>query len=102
MYYLVEGQQTLDGFLAHYMASPKCQNELVLSACFIIGLKCQEKSQKFPISCPTTHFCLSCELPGIEAGSTAKLPITLTNKPNTQVKECYLYMYMKSFRSAKW
>ena len=24
-------------------------------------------------------------------------PTTLTNKPNTQVKECYLYMYINHF-----
>ena len=38
------------------------------------------------ICCPTT-LCLSFKLPGIE------LPTSLTNKPNIQVKERYLYVY---------
>ena len=61
-----------------------------------------KKITEFANSCPTPLFCLSCKLPGIKPGSTAELQTTLTNKPNTQVKECYLYMYMKPFRSAKW
>ena len=40
--------------------------------------------------------------PGIKPRSTVELPTTLTNKPNTQVKECHLYMYIKPFRSAEW
>ena len=39
-----------------------------------------------------TLFCLSFKMPGIKPWST-----TLTNKPNTQATECYLYMYMKPF-----
>ena len=31
-----------------------------------------------------------------------QLSTTLTNKPNTQMKECRLYMYMKPFRPAEW
>ena len=54
----------------HYMAfakTPKRIRIAVLSSCFKIGLKYQvKKSQKFPISCPTTLFCLSCKLPGIK------------------------------------
>ena len=61
-----------------------------------------KKIAEFAISCPTTLFCLSFELSGIEPVSTAELPTTLTNKPNTQVKDSYLYMYMKPFRSAEW
>ena len=45
---------------------------------------------------------MRCDLQGIKPWSTAELPTTLTNKPNTQVKECYLYMSMKPFRSAEW
>ena len=47
-------------------------------------------------------FCLSCELPEIEPESMAKVSTTLTNKQNTQVKVCYLYVYMKTFSSAEW
>ena len=65
----------------------------VLSANFKIRLKYQvKKSHKFPMSCPTTPFCRSCKLSGIEPGFTAYLPTNLTNKPDTQVKKCYLYM----------
>ena len=31
-----------------------------------------------------------------------ELPTTLTNKPSTHVKECYLFMSIKLFRSAEW
>ena len=31
-----------------------------------------------------------------------ELPTNLTNKPNTQVKDYYLFMSMKPFRSAEW
>ena len=52
----------------------------VLSVRFKIELKRRvKKNQKFPIPCPTTLFCLNCELSGIYGA--------LTNKPNTQVKD---------------
>ena len=94
--------------LSHYMAfakTPKRIRIAVLSVCIQvkIGLDCQvKKNQKFPISCPTTLFCLNCELSGIHPRSTMELPTNLTNKPNTQVKDYYLFMSMKPFRSAEW
>ena len=51
---------------------------------------------------PSTTFLLSFELPGTELGSMAELPTILTNKPNTQVKDCHLYLYLKPFHSAEW
>ena len=60
------------------------------------------KWQNFAISCPTPRFCLSCVLSGNEPGSRTQLPTTLTNKPNTQLKEFYFYMYVKAFRFTGW
>ena len=57
---------------------------------------------EFAICCPTTTFCLTFKLPGIETASTAELPTTLTYNPNTQVKDYCLYMYIKPFCSAEW
>ena len=72
----------------------------VLSVRFQNWIKLQIKTiQKFSMSCPTPLFCLSCQLPRIEPGSTAELPTTLTNEPNTQVEECYPYMILKPFRT---
>ena len=63
------------------------------------------KNQILAISFPTPRFCLSCKLPAIEPWSTAALPTfrlsTVTNKPNTQAKECYLDVSMKPFRSTE-
>ena len=42
----------------------------------------------------TVTFLSELQLPVIKPKSMAELPTTLTNKPNTQVKECHLYMYM--------
>ena len=75
-------------FSNHYIAfakTPKRIRIAVLSLRFKLRLKCQvQKNQEFPISCPssaTTLFCLNFKLSGIEPGSTAELPTTLTNKP---------------------
>ena len=56
----------------------------VLSTTWLLP-KCKNKLENYRIwnFCPTTHFFLSCYLPGIEPVSTVKLPITLTNKTNT-------------------
>ena len=76
---------------------------VILAQVHICSLKSQVlKIQKFVGSCPTPLFCLSCELPGIESRSTAQLSTTMTSKPNTQVKECYLFIYKKPFCSAEW
>ena len=42
-------------------------------------------------------FCLSCDLPGIEPASTAELPTTLTNKPNTQVKNAIFVNFVLQY-----
>ena len=87
-----------------FAKTPKQIRNGIVSVIFKIGLKSQIlKNQKFVGSCPTPLFCLSCNMPGIKPRSTAKLPTTLTSnlKPNTQVKECHLFMYKKSFRSAE-
>ena len=54
------------------MAFAKMQKRIrsgVFSVCFKLGLKLEsyEKITEFHF-CPTTHFCLSCRLPGIEPG----------------------------------
>ena len=90
------------------MAFAKTQKRIrngVLSVYFKIALKISSfTKQRISISAYHTvaHFCLSIELPGIEPWSTACLRTIFTSKPNTQVKECHLYMYMKPFRSAEW
>ena len=78
----------------HHMAFAKTPKQIriaILSVHFKIGLKCQvKKNQEFSNSCPTTLFCLNLKPSGIKPWSKAKLPTTLTNKPNTQVKKRYL------------
>ena len=76
----------------HYMAFAKTQKR-VRTGVFFVGVFILKLDQNFQVLknyrvwnfCPTTNFCLKCELPGIKPGSMAKLTITLTNKPNTQV-----------------
>ena len=48
------------------------------------------------------NFLSYCGLPGIESLPKAVFLTTLTDEPNTQMKECYLYMIRKSFPSAQW
>ena len=97
----LQGGGVLDSGILHYMAFAKTQKRGVVSVYFKLGLKLSS-FQKLQNFCRTTHFCLSCELPGIEPGTMAKLPTTLTSQPNTQVKECCLCMSVKPFRSAEW
>ena len=56
------------------------------------------KVGKSALSSPMPLLCLSYELPGIKPRSIAVLPTTLTNKPNTWVKD----VYVKLFCSADW
>ena len=56
------------------------------------------KVGKSALSSPMPLLCLSYELPGIKPRSIAVLPTTLTNKPNTWVKD----VYVKPFCSADW
>ena len=88
---MISNDQQHDFTVQHYMAFAKNTNLKMTSTSlfenFCLFVKSQVlKNQKCAISCPRPLFCLSCELPGIKPASTAELPTTLTNKPNTQVK----------------
>ena len=80
-----------------------------MSVRFKIGLKRQVwknsstlKNRILQFPAQRHFYCLNCKLLGIEPGSKAEFPSTWTNKPNTQEKDCYLYMFMNPFRSAEW
>ena len=90
-----------------HMAFAKTQKRIrsaVFSVYLKIGLKLESyKNYRISFSAQW-HISAWAADSGIESRSTAWLPITraLTNKPNTQVRECYLVMYIKPFRSAEW
>ena len=88
---------------------PKRQNELEMAFClFILKLDWNFqvlKNYRFPISTQRhiSAWSVNCQEsnPGLRRNIQPPWPITC-NKPNTQVRECCLFMYMKPFRSAEW